>query len=174
MTSQESWEYLLDSRAIPINLNKTYKYQPMYENNNDNLNYRQTVLRGVYDKNQLNQLFFSEENIKNVDKQLRYTVYLMSNKQYKLGPQDLSELVIIMRAVFLTYSKNLSRNITQQIETLNNLVIKNAAPDLLSNTTQYLRYLEDKNESHKILIARPINVSNAGIKLLNTGSAIGV
>ncbi len=170
---QNSWEKLWDERSIPIDFNKTYKYQPMWAENPKKEDNFENVLKGIYGKNLLTLAFFSNKNIDNLEKQLRYVVWLMSDKQYVLSPQNKTELVIIMRSIFLNYSTNLNCNIKEQIFRLNNIVIRETAPDLLSNTTQYLRFLEDKNESHKVLIARPINVNKKGIRTLDMSSAIG-
>ncbi len=164
-------EQLYDERTQRIDINAVFAYQKMY-GTEDNLDYT-NVLRGIHDDTLLNQLFFGKKNISNLDKMLRHTVYMMSGKQYVLGPQDETELVIIMRSIFLTYGKNLGYGITKQIERLNNIVINKTAPRLYSSTTQYLRYLEDSNESHKIVLARPINVSNKGVRVLEPVTGIG-
>lgn len=174
VNTQNSWEQLWDERSIRVDLNKTYKYQPMWvEEKKDREDNYENVLKGIYGKSLLNLAFFSNKNIDNLEKQLRYVVWLMSDKQYVLSPQNKTELVIIMRSIFLNYSANLKCNIKNQIFRLNNIVIRETAPDLLSRTTQYLRYLEDANESHKILIARPINVNQTGIRTLDSSSALG-
>ena len=173
--SSTTFEELLDDRSIYIDPFRVYRFRPMNTNSQRTDQYKDTVLRGIYPKDLLNQLYFSSKNIDNLDAQLRYAVYLMSRKQYVLGPQNKQELVVIMRSVFLRYCQNIpGSNITEQIRRLNNIVVSEAAPDLLSYTTQYLKYLEDANESHKVLIARPVNVNNAGLKLLRTGDVIGV
>ena len=129
----------MDERAIYIDLHKIYKHQNMNDNTEATSLYKDTVIRGIHNKNVVNQLFFSEKNIDNLDKRLRYTVWLMSSKQYSLGPQNKTELVIIMRSVYLDYSKNLDYMITEQIRDLNDIVISKTAPRLLSQTTQYLK-----------------------------------
>lgn len=169
----QTFEKLIDDRSIHIDYNKVYEYQQMFSNPTDLNEYKNTLLRGIHEKNLLNQLYFSKKNIDNLEKRLRYTVYLMSSKQYILGPQDKTELVIIMRSVYLNYSNNLDYLITDQIKKLNDIVISKTAPRIFSQTTQYLRYLEDANESHKILIARPVNVTNTGLKFLPMGNALG-
>ena len=168
----------LDERTIPIDLNRVFPYQPMYDNKiTDNTVHYESVLRGIFSESILSRLFFSTENINNVDKQLRYQVYLLSNNQYRLGPQDKAEIVIIMRSVYLNYAQNLSNNdpsiITEQIRRLNNIVIEQTAPRLLSNATQYLYYLRDANEIHKIILPQPLNVSNKGTKLLKVATGLG-
>ena len=167
------WQELLDERSFRVDLNRVFPYQPMYENRYETRQNFSNALRGVFDDSVLSKLFFSHENIENVDRQLRYAVYLQSNKQFKLGPQDKTELVIIMRSIFLNYAKHMNCQITQQISILNTIVVQQTVPHVMSAAKQYLRYLEDANESLKIIMPRSINVSNKGIKVLDTSSALG-
>jgi len=168
---------ILDERAVHVDLNKIYKYQSIIEDENQEnklqKSFDNNLLRGLHESNKLTKLFFSKENVEHLDERLRYTVYLLSNKQYVLGPQNKTELLVIMRSIYLAYSNNLDYLITTQIKKLNDIVVSQTAPKLLSFTTQYLRYLEDINESHKILIARPVNTSNAGLKILDSTRALG-
>lgn len=176
LRSSDFWQKLQDERAVTIDPTKVFKYRTMYDTSKEkNLNsYKNQVLRGIYDQTLLSDLFFSEENIWNLDNQLRYKIYEMSEKQFILGPQDKVELVLIMRAIFLNYSRNNPYcSVTDQIKKLNDLVIEKASTPLYSNTLQYLRYLEDANESHKMVIALPVNVNNKGTKVLGMGSALG-
>ncbi len=179
----QTFEKLLDERAVYIDTNKVYEDKPMYDDGQDGSNgavltsartpFSRTVLRGIYSDNLVNQLFFSDQNIHNLDVRLRYTIWKMSRQEYVLGPQNKTELLILMRAIYLNYAKNLNYSVTDQIRKLNDITISFVAPRLLSRTTQYLKYLEDANESFKVIIAHPVNVSNAGLKVLDMGSALG-
>ena len=169
----------LDERTQPIDVNKIYPYHTM---NDDEIepksSHYESVLRGVFDSSLLSQLFFSFENIENLDKQLRYQVFLLSNQQYRLGPQNKTELVIIMRSIYLNHAQHIAENqgntnITEQIRRLNNIVIEQTAPRVLSNTTQYIYYLRDANEIHKVVLPLPVNVSNKGTKLLRVATGLG-
>ena len=176
LRSSDHWQKMMDERSIVIDPKAVYSYQNMHDGNRDKtLNgYKHVVMSGIYERTMLSDLFFSAENINNVDNQLRYKIYQMSDEQFKLGPQDKTELVLIMRAIFLNYSRhNPNWNITDQVRKLNDLVVEKAIPPLFSNTLQYIRYLEDANESHKMIIALPVNVNNTGTKVLGLSSALG-
>ena len=45
-----------------------------------------------------------------------------------------------MRSIYLQYAKHLPNNIEQQIRDLNDLVVKEAVPDIITNVKQYLGY----------------------------------
>ena len=53
----------------------------------------------------LANMFFSNLNIKSIQEQLRYQVWLKSDKKYVIGYQDQHQLLIVMRSIYLQYSK---------------------------------------------------------------------
>ena len=74
---------------------------------------------------------------------LRYCVYVKSNNQFIIGQQNIDELKIIMRSIFLQNSKNLSNNITQQINDLNNKVLEYAIDQIYGEVESYMKYKRD-------------------------------
>ena len=168
-----TYEEIWDSRAVRIDNEKTFEYQPAYDTKKGPDNkLRHSAIRGIHDRTLLNQLYFSEKNIQNVQNKLRYTVYKMSRGQFTIGPQNETELTVVMRSIYLQYSRNLKTNIKEQIADLNKIVVEQLAPDLLSNVKQYIKYLEDRNEPYR-LMERPQNVSSAGTKTLEIHTALG-
>ena len=165
---------LWNERSFKVDLERKHSYQTMFqEKKSDNNTFRKEAIKNIHGKTLLNQLYFSDKNIENVDKKLRYTIYNMSKGQFSLGPQDKNEIGIAMRSVYLRYCKNLPDHITEQIRELNELTVSLLAPKVLSNTKQYIKYLEDINESHMRVIDRPVNVSSAGTKTLEMSSVLG-
>ncbi len=88
-------------------------------------------------------VFFSDENIDIINKQLILSVWKKSNKQYKIGFQEKNKLIIVMRYVYIEYSKNLPYNIDKQINDLNCIVVGAIVPDIITNFEQKLGYLKD-------------------------------
>lgn len=174
--STDAYQRLLEFRSVPIDLRKVYPHKPAYSKSREkDTRYGTTVLRGIYPESVMVDAFFSKQNMKTIDTQLRYAVWQMSHGMYSLGPQDEVELAIIMRSIFLNYSINQPCNYKEQIRRLNNIVVVKTAPELVSRATQYLRYLEDANESHTYIFPNPKSVNYAGDgNLIYTGSAIGV
>ena len=171
---RQTWENLLYDRSLTIDHSQVFAYQPPYDNRDDGRNnFEEAAVRGVYCKDKLTNLYFSDENITNVDKQLRYAIYKLSKGKFSLGPQNRTELFIIMRSIFFQYAQNQPCNIKNQIKELNDIVIKEAAPRLLSNTAQYVYYLERANEGHRQIIPRPVNINKTGLKVLDPTSALG-
>lgn len=168
-----TYEKLWDERSFRIDQDKVTPYKPAYDQQKGKDNkVRHAAIRGIHEKTLLNQLYFSPANIRNIQNKLRYTIFKMSREQFVIPEQNEEELVIIMRSIYLQYSRNLNENVKEQISHLNDIVVDQLSPDLLANVKQYLKYLEDKNEPYR-LMQRPQNVSSAGTKTLEIHTALG-
>ena len=91
-------------------------------NYNDVTSYR-GAMTGNWTDNTLSKTFFSTQNIQIIQNGIRAGVYKMSNGRFNVGPQDLTNLKIIMRSIFLQYSANKPDNIQGQVAGLNKLVL---------------------------------------------------
>ena len=67
----------------------------------------------------------------------------MSNEKYIIDEQNKDDLNVIMRAMYLQHSKNQTDNLTEQIQTLNKLVIDYCVPKLYSEVEGYMMYKRD-------------------------------
>ncbi len=111
-------------------------------------------------------MYFSNENIKRIQKMIKKEVYHRSKGKYILKEdQDASDLNIAMRAVFRLYAKNLPTHIVRQVKGLNDQTIQYIVPDMMTNIEQYYGYLKEiSNPINPIQL--PTNVNNAGRKVL--------
>lgn len=132
-----------------------------YEKNNTENSYRS--LGNIHGENPLNKAFFSKENLDSLQSSIRKGVYDRSGGKHVIGRQSDIELKIVMRSVYLQYSKNLATNIGEQIRILNNLVVNICVPKIITNVEQYLGYKKDISGLPKPL-PRPQNLSSAGTK----------
>ena len=57
-----------------------------------------------------------------IQNNIRYTVYVKTNKKHIIDKQSDIELQIIMRSMYLQHSPNLEYNYKEQLEYLNKLV----------------------------------------------------
>lgn len=118
----------------------------------------------VYDN--LSKIFFSEKNLKRIQKSIKEEIYKKTKGQYKLNvDQDDSDLTIAMRAVLLEHGRFLPFNVKEQIRDLNNKTVESIIPDMITNIKQAYSYIKEINEPIKPMI-RPINVNNAGRRTL--------
>ncbi len=88
-------------------------------------------------------MYFSQENIQNLQNRLRYGVYLRSNKRFIIPEQSIRELGIIMESMYYQYSKKPSNHalFKKEIEYLNTLVLEYAIPNTLSAVEAQNNYL---------------------------------
>jgi hypothetical protein len=100
-------------------------------------------MTGNWYDTKLSNAFFSSGNIQIIQNGIRSGVYNKSNSQYVIGEQKQDELQIIMRSIFLQYSKNLPDNIPQQIEDLNKTVLDYAVNQVYGEADGYMKYKRD-------------------------------
>lgn len=91
----------------------------------------------------LSKTFFSSKNIDILQNGLRAGVYDMSDGKYIIERQNEDELKIIMRSIFLQYSRNNPDNIPQQIHTLNKLVLDYSVKQVYGEAVGYNYYKMD-------------------------------
>ncbi len=122
------------------------------------------LTRGNFENVPVSQAFFSVSNMNAVQNAIRREVYEKSKeKQWVVGPQDIDELKIIMRALYLRYGLNLPDKIQQQVEDLNRTVLDYCVPRILSEVWAYHEYLKDISQM-PIPMERAVSMSSAGSK----------
>jgi len=107
------------------------------------LPFKKQAITHINTRNQLSDLFFSEENQLEIQNQLRYQVWVRTEKQYVIDKQSPSELQLIMRSIYFQHAKNLDYDYRSQIRELNDKVLDYAVDKVVSNLLQYLRYKKD-------------------------------
>tara|TARA_S200000501_G_C20643372_1_gene664203 strand:+ start:307 stop:846 length:540 start_codon:yes stop_codon:yes gene_type:complete len=124
------------------------------------------ILRGINTDSDLSQLFFSNRNLDRIQKKLKNEIYNRTRGKYLLTvDQDKTKLIIVMRSIFLQKSVNNSKNIVRQTKKLNQYVVDDLVPDMITNIKSYYGYLDDINGPLEPIM-RPVNVNNAGHKTL--------
>jgi len=122
-------------------------------------------LKGIQISSRLSRAFFSPENISNIQDNIRYSVWINTNKEYIIGNQNEYELKIIMRSVYLQNALNQEDNITTQILNLNNLVLNYCVKQVTSQVIQYINYQKEIN-SNRHIMDHSINTNSRGEKSL--------
>jgi|UniRef100_A0A6C0DPT4 hypothetical protein len=138
-----------------------FDYQRSSENQ-----FQADMLRGNWEQTDLSKVFFSSENISQIQNKIRRTVFEKSQpKGYVIDDQSVDELKIIMRALYYQYSRNLPYDISGQIDELNDRVVQWSVPHILSAVDHYHYYLDDISKLPTPL-PHSVNVSRAGTKSL--------
>ena len=101
------------------------------------------ALTGTLECSTLSKAFFSKENMQIIQNSIRANVYKLSNNTHIIDQQDSTNLKIIMRGIFLQYTRSLSNNITNQIIDLNNIVVNHCVPKILTEIDAYIKYKND-------------------------------
>jgi len=122
--------------------------------NSTKYSFRDAMTGNWYDT-QLSIAFFSGKNIQIIQNGIRAGVYNKSNHQYVIGEQNLDELQIIMRAIFLQYAKNLPTDISGQIKELNQIVLNFSINQVYGEADGYMKYKRDAS-TLVVPIAMPI------------------
>lgn len=142
-------------------------------------------LRGIQDESILSKAYFSK---KNVDYLQRQIVMLVSKQSgYQIKRQSETELQIIMRSIFLQYSKNdypynifqhqnfnqIQANsksqqcdIKDQISGLNKKVLNYCVDRIVTEISQFLEYKNTVNKM-PLPMSHPQYLSNSGSKSLS-------
>ncbi len=130
------------------------------------VNFASDMLRGNWDHTALSDAFFTRKNVDVIQKEIQKEVYRISGpKKWVIDPQDVDEIKMIMRAMYLQYGKNNTFNIEGQINDLNEMVVKWSVPRIMSEIEQYNYYLNDISHL-PVPLQQPISLSSAGTRSL--------
>jgi len=125
--------------------------------------YRQQLVGTMHKATPLNTVFFSVDNIENLQKKIQEQVYAMSGGKYSIDRQSDDDLKLIMRSYYLTYSQNNPNRVAQELEELNKRVIGYASAKIYSEVDFHKFYLKDLEEFAPA-IANPTNVKVYGTR----------
>jgi len=125
--------------------NALFRMQEKIAIRNKSTSYHTALSGNDIEPDLLSKVYFSAENIQILQNGLRAGVYAKSGNQIVVPPQNLDQLKIIMRSIFLQYAEHKPDNIRGQIERLNSLVLDYAVPNVYNESIGYLKYLQDKS-----------------------------
>lgn len=130
-----------------------------------NTNFVHEATYGQQKPNEVSELFFSEQNINALQQGIRYRVYVETNGKFVIGRQSDQELKVIMRSIYLQYSRNMPHNCLEQVKELNKFVLDWAVPEVLSNVKQFDTFKRDASTLPVPLERAPL-VTTKGTKVL--------
>lgn len=148
---------------ISGNIISRHQFPLFSESSKGNNVYKNEALKSILQASPIYNIFFSENNINLLQKLLIYQVWIQSNKRYIIAKQSYNELKIIMRSIFLQYSKNQNINLKYQLKKLNEKVLNYSIKNVLTNIEQYLGFKNHISNLPKP-IKRPIYTSSQGTK----------
>jgi phosphopantetheine adenylyltransferase len=125
--------------------NMVFKMQERIALKNKATNYSSALAGNDWEDNMLARVFFSAENIQILQNGLRAGVYKMSKNKIVIPPQNIDQLKIIMRSMYLQYAQHLPHNIRQQVERLNKQVWDYVVPTVYNEAVGYTKYMQDQS-----------------------------
>jgi hypothetical protein len=125
------------------------------------------------EQGELENTFFSDENISLINKQLIMSVYKKTNGYLKISEQSKENLIIVMRYIYLEYARHLPYDISGQIRELNCQVVGEILPKVITEAMQRIAYLDEINSSRKI-IPLPINVHKGNRNIQSVTTTFGI
>ena len=87
---------------------------------------------------------------------------------HKIARQSDLQLQIIMRSIYLQYSKNLNCDIKTQIKELNKKVLDYSLDRVITEILQFLEYKKTVTNIPHLSLVHPQNLSSSGEKSLTT------
>jgi hypothetical protein len=124
------------------------------------------ALKGIQTGSELSKLFFSDENIKRVQRMIKKEVFKRTNGEFRLDVDlDKLSLFLAMRGVYLEEARFLLNETVRQVKRLNQKVVTSTIAGVLTNIRQDYGYLKEINKP-RTLIPREMNANNASRRSL--------
>ena len=152
---------------------KVEKYD-LYKDSSKEQRNVQNSLNYNQEETPLSVIYFSKNNLDKIQQEIKLRVYQITkedndplyiksnnNNGIQLGRQDDTELQIIMRSIYLQFAKNMNSDINQQVRDLNELVIKECIPTIITNIKQHLLYIKDIQQ-YPLPMDMSVNTSSKG------------
>ena len=104
---------------------------------------QETAIKGILEQNAINDIFFSDINIKGLQGSIRYGVHQETGKV--VSEQSQNELYVVMRSIMLQFAnfQTASENIVEEIKRLNRKVMIYCIENISSNVKQHTGYIAD-------------------------------
>lgn len=144
----------------------------LQEHRKNYINMAPTALKGIQSDSELSKLFFSDENFKRLQKLIKQEVFTRTKGEFRLDiDQEQRDLFIVMRAIYMEHARFLPNQIIRQVKRLNQKVVDEVTPPILTNIRQDYGYLKEINKPLSP-IPRPMNVNNKGRRTLPSQSTV--
>lgn len=136
----------------------------LYEQHPSGINntYRD-ILKTIQERSPVSDLFFSKLNVDHVKRLIAKLVHDRNGYQISPEAQSDTEILVVMRSMYLQYSQNLPERVKEQVGDLNLKVLIYLVPRVISNIQQQLSYQRDQG-SNPLPLPRSMNMSSAGTR----------
>lgn len=158
------------------NLSFNQKFDSYHMIENDTTGAYTKTTGGFLETSPLTDAYFSKRNIAYIQQQIIENVKRLSNGKYVIGPQNASELITIMRSMFLQFQENLylshpkemAKYVKIEIQNLNKRVLDWSVERVMNAIEQYLESMRIKRQG-VLPLDRSIDTSITGTKTDSNG-----
>lgn len=154
-----------DNGRVDTVKNDNYDLYKLYRENRPYKNANYEAIKSIHNKNEVSEVFFSRQNIDYLHEAIRYMVYEKSCKKHVIDRQSETDLLIIMRSIYLQYGEFKAYNIREQVRELNSIVLEYCVPKILEEIRLYMHYRKDISQL-PVPMERGEFVSSKGTKVL--------
>ena len=123
------------------------------------------AIKSIHVRNELSDIFFSRMNIDYIQEAIRYLVFEKSCGKHVIDKQSETELIIVMRSIYLQYGQNRLSKLNDHVRDLNTQVLNFCVPKIIQEINIYLRYRKDIS-ALPVPMDRGEFVSSKGTKVL--------
>ena len=158
--------FKIDENNISLKDIHTTPFLFLQEHKKNYKNMAKTAIKGLLPDSNLSKLFFSQDNIKRIQKKIRKNIYERTKGEFQLEvDQDIDDLLIAMRAVYSQKAKFQPGQTIRQVKRLNDDVVNEIVPNMITEIKQEYGYLKEINKP-LTPIPRPMNCNKAGRRAL--------
>jgi hypothetical protein len=137
------------------------------DNGKDYKNMAPTALKGIQSgDSELSKLFFSDENIKRIQRGIRAEVFRKTNGVFRIDvDQESRDIFLLCRSIYMQQARFLPGETVRQVKRLNEKVIAECVPDIITNIKAEYGYLREISKPLSP-IDRPVCASSRGHRVL--------
>jgi hypothetical protein len=157
----------MSNGRVDINKNADASLYALFERGNGKSQFAREAIINVHPTTQLNDLYFSDKNIRILQLGIRNMIANLSQGEFQIGDQSEVELQVIMRAMYLSNAKHLQYDIIGQVRELNKQVIDYCVPRIMEEIRMFKYYKKDVSQL-PMPMARGEFSSSKGMKVLES------
>lgn len=152
---------------VDISENADASLYALFERGNGKSQFSREAIINVHPTTQLNDLYFSDKNIRILQLGIRNMVANLSQGEFQIGNQSEVELQVVMRAIYLSNAKHLPYDVVGQVRELNKQVIDYCVPRIMEEIRMFKYYKKDVSQL-PMPMARGEFSSSKGMKVLES------
>jgi len=138
----------LESRHHKHFFDTRYKDYKLIEEDCDNGNIANDIVKNIHEANPLAQAFFSKMNIDHLQDLIIKIISKRSGGKWSISRQSDNELVIVMRSIYLQKAEHVPDQVVKEVAELNKQVLLDVVPRIATRIEQHLGYQRDHGTTY--------------------------